>query len=304
MADEERGRCTPTCGPARLKLLYVAPERFANERFLANARARCRISLFAVDEAHCICEWGHNFRPDYLKLAALARELGAERVLALTATATPAVVAGHLPRRSRSPSDDVGPHRLLPAEPDAAHDAVSARDQADRAARPIGLRSRPPGPTIVYVTLQRTAEEVAERRSAAGLPGPRVSRRHGGRRCAHAVQDWFMASDARHRRRDDRLRHGHRQGEHPLRLPLQPAQEPGELRPGDRPGRPRRRRSTCELFACAEDVPALENFAYGDTPTPEARGGAARRDPRARQERSSTSPSTSSPGGSTSDRSC
>ncbi len=51
------------------------------------------ISLFAVDEAHCISEWGHNFRPDYLKLAARARELGAERVLALTATATPAVVA-------------------------------------------------------------------------------------------------------------------------------------------------------------------------------------------------------------------
>src|SRR6266508_709193 len=75
-----------------LKLLYVAPERFNNERFLAQL-ARSRISLFAVDEAHCISEWGHNFRPDYLKLAERARELGAERVLALTATATPAVVA-------------------------------------------------------------------------------------------------------------------------------------------------------------------------------------------------------------------
>ena len=57
------------------------------------ARRSAPISLFAVDEAHCISEWGHNFRPDYLKLAARARELGAERVLALTATATPAVVA-------------------------------------------------------------------------------------------------------------------------------------------------------------------------------------------------------------------
>src|SRR5882757_5839031 len=76
----------------RLKLLYVAPERFNNERFLAQL-AGTKIALFAVDEAHCISEWGHNFRPDYLKLAARARELGAERVLALTATATPAVVA-------------------------------------------------------------------------------------------------------------------------------------------------------------------------------------------------------------------
>src|SRR5580765_8896081 len=75
-----------------LKLLYVAPERFNNERFLAQL-AQTKISLFAVDEAHCISEWGHNFRPDYLKLAARARELGAERVPALTATATPAVVA-------------------------------------------------------------------------------------------------------------------------------------------------------------------------------------------------------------------
>src|SRR5213592_149318 len=74
-----------------LKLLYVAPERFNNERLLGRL-AHTRISLFAVDEAHCISEWGHNFRPDYLKLAARARELGAERVLALTATATPAVV--------------------------------------------------------------------------------------------------------------------------------------------------------------------------------------------------------------------
>src|SRR5438105_12612868 len=76
----------------RLKLLYVAPERFNNERFLASLE-EARIALFAVDEAHCISEWGHNFRPDYLKLAVRARDLGAERVLALTATATPAVVA-------------------------------------------------------------------------------------------------------------------------------------------------------------------------------------------------------------------
>src|SRR6266851_2889521 len=74
-----------------LKLLYVAPERFNNERFLAQL-GQTKIALFAVDEAHCISEWGHNFRPDYLKLAVRARELGAERVLALTATATPAVV--------------------------------------------------------------------------------------------------------------------------------------------------------------------------------------------------------------------
>src|ERR1700730_16548484 len=74
-----------------LRILYVAPERFNNERFL-NDLTRTRIALFAVDEAHCISAWGHNFRPDYLKLAETARTLGVERVLALTATATPTVV--------------------------------------------------------------------------------------------------------------------------------------------------------------------------------------------------------------------
>ena len=75
-----------------LTLLYVSPERLKNERFVQRL-ANTRISLMAIDEAHCISEWGHNFRPDYLKLADLAKTLKAERVLALTATATPSVAA-------------------------------------------------------------------------------------------------------------------------------------------------------------------------------------------------------------------
>src|SRR4051795_13002482 len=62
----------------RLKLLYVAPERLANERFLQTL-GRLPLAMMAVDEAHCISEWGHNFRPDYMKLAALAKDLGVTR---------------------------------------------------------------------------------------------------------------------------------------------------------------------------------------------------------------------------------
>src|SRR6476646_4950199 len=79
----------------RLKLLYVAPERMANERFLQTLKRVGRevgpLAMLAVDEAHCISEWGHNFRPDYLKLAKLSKQLGVQRVLGLTATATPSV---------------------------------------------------------------------------------------------------------------------------------------------------------------------------------------------------------------------
>ena len=89
----------------RLKLLYVSPERLGNERFLRSLERR-KIALLAVDEAHCISEWGHNFRPDYLKIARLARQLAVPRVLALTATATPEV-ARNIAEEFRIAADDV-----------------------------------------------------------------------------------------------------------------------------------------------------------------------------------------------------
>ena len=90
LGTEELGKVNRALEEGSLRLLYVAPERFQNERFLQSL-ARLRIALFAIDEAHCISEWGHNFRPEYLKLAGIARDIQAERVLALTATATPSV---------------------------------------------------------------------------------------------------------------------------------------------------------------------------------------------------------------------
>lgn len=74
----------------RVKLLYVAPERFQNERFTEGLR-RAGVNLLAIDEAHCISEWGHNFRPDYLLLGGVRERLGRPRTLALTATANPRV---------------------------------------------------------------------------------------------------------------------------------------------------------------------------------------------------------------------
>src|SRR3978361_1630080 len=173
-----------------LKLLYVAPERFNNERFLGQLEST-PISLFAVDEAHCISEWGHNFRPDYLKLAERARELGAERVLALTATATPAVVADICEGFRIDEADAVvtgfyRPNLPLLTTPTRAGE----RDQMliDR------LRERPPGSTIVYVTLQRTALRIASLLAAAGLPARAY---HAGMNADDrvAVQEWWTTSE-------------------------------------------------------------------------------------------------------------
>ena len=76
----------------RFTLLYVTPERFRKPEFLAAIAPRT-VPLLAVDEAHCISEWGHDFRPDYTRLAEIRRLLGEPVTVALTATATPAVQA-------------------------------------------------------------------------------------------------------------------------------------------------------------------------------------------------------------------
>jgi ATP-dependent DNA helicase RecQ len=76
----------------RLRLLYVAPERFGSPGFLERMAA-ARVGLFVVDEAHCVSQWGHDFRPDYFRLETVARRLGAGSVMASTATATSRVAA-------------------------------------------------------------------------------------------------------------------------------------------------------------------------------------------------------------------
>jgi ATP-dependent DNA helicase RecQ len=251
-----------------LKLLYVAPERFNNERFLTQL-ARIRISLFAVDEAHCISEWGHNFRPDYLKLAERARELAAERVLALTATATPAVVADICAGFGIEEADAVvtgfyRPNLTLLMTPVAAGE----RDRLllER------LRERSPGSTIVYVTLQRTALRVAELLAKAGLPARPY---HAGMSTEDrvAVQEWWAGA------RDGivvaTIAFGMGIDKADVRyvyhynLPKSLESYSQEIGRAGRDGR----ESVCELLACPDDVPTLENFAFGDTPTREALAG-------------------------------
>ena len=170
----------------KLQLLYVAPERFNNERF-RQAIMRIRVSLFAIDEAHCISEWGHNFRPDYLKLAEFAKLCQAERLLALTATATNQVLGDICAALNISPdcatrTDFYRPNLTLLSVPVEA----SQRDKLLLEQ----LRHRPAGPTIVYVTLQRTAEELAQYLSAADFQAKPY---HAGMRneVRAAVQDWF-----------------------------------------------------------------------------------------------------------------
>ncbi|PRQ01072.1 ATP-dependent DNA helicase RecQ [Enhygromyxa salina] len=244
------------------RLLYVAPERFNNERFRQTLQD-VRVSLFAVDEAHCISEWGHNFRPDYLKLAMFARDLGAERILALTATATEPV----LDDICRSLNIERGCAVRTPfyrANLTLVTTPVSAVERD--AALVARFRDRPRGPAIVYVTLQRTAEEVAETLARAGIDAKPY---HAGMaaEARASTQDWFTASDDGVVVATIAFGMGIDKANiryvYHYNLPKSLENYSQEIGRAGRDGAP----STCEILACVDDLVVLENFVYGDTPT-------------------------------------
>jgi len=265
---EELARVGKALEEGTLQLLYVAPERFQNERFL-HSLTRLRIALFAIDEAHCISEWGHNFRPEYLKLATIARSIGALRVLALTATATPSVVrdicsAFDIPSAAAVVTGFYRPNLELLIE-------VTRPDERD--ARLLErLRQRPPGPSIVYVTLQKTAERLAVLLRDAGLP---ANAYHAGLEPTErsAIQDQWMSSDRGIVVATIAFGMGIDKANvryvYHYNLPKGLESYSQEIGRAGRDGE----RSIVELLACDADVPTLQNFAYGDTPTEAALEG-------------------------------
>src|SRR3954469_8088771 len=141
-----------------LRLLYVAPERFSSPGFVQRI-ADARAGLFVVDEAHCVSQWGHDFRPDYFRLADAARYLGAQAIVASTATATPRVagdIAGRLSLRDpvRVATGFDRPNLAFGVARPAPHEKLPQIAEA--------LRREDALPAIVYAGTRAGSEELAE----------------------------------------------------------------------------------------------------------------------------------------------
>ncbi|MEX1119597.1 MAG: RecQ family ATP-dependent DNA helicase [Terrimicrobiaceae bacterium] len=245
----------------RLKILYVAPERLVNENFVIKL-ARTKISLLAIDEAHCISEWGHNFRPEYLRLSKVAKKLGITRVLALTATATPEVCQDICNEFAITESDFF---RTSFHRPNLAMH-ISPVTFDEREARLIDVL-RPPGrkPAIVYVTLQRTAEQVAAFLVRQGFPAKPY---HAGLadEVRSLAQEEFMTGKVEVIVATIAFGMGIDKSDirtvihYNLPKTLENYQQ--EIGRAGRDGLA----SHCEMLACGDDLTVLQNFIHGDRP--------------------------------------
>lgn len=157
----------------KYKLVYVAPERFRSESFRRALREGVEISLFAVDEAHCLSQWGHDFRPDYLRLDTVLEELGRPQTAAFTATATPEVRADILKHLAlRNPLECVRGF----ARPNLSLRIRQTERSADKYARLHEVIEQH-GTGIVYCATRKKVEEVAEKLHSWKIP---VAAYHGG----------------------------------------------------------------------------------------------------------------------------
>ncbi|WP_199455609.1 RecQ family ATP-dependent DNA helicase [Vibrio owensii] len=246
-----------------IKILMISVERLKNERFREFIR-QIPLSLMVVDEAHCISEWGHNFRPDYLKLPQYQRELNIPQTLLLTATATPAVIED-----MQSKFDITGENITVTGFYRSNLDISVLPCEEENKLTQLSdiIAAAPKLPSIVYVTQQQTAEQVANSLIRLGINAHAY---HAGMKSdiREKIQQQFMDSQidcivatiafGMGVDKSDIRRVIH------FDLPKSIENYAQEIGRAGRDGQ----RSECILLGNTSGLTVLENFVYGDTPEP------------------------------------
>jgi ATP-dependent DNA helicase RecQ len=175
-----------------IKLLYVAPERFDAGRTAERLR-KAGVSLLAIDEAHCISQWGHDFRPSYLKVKKVHEALGSPTTIALTATATPDVrrdIISQLALRN--------PETIITGfdRPNLTYYVVPAKNDAEKEAHLVDILRSRDGLAVVYAATRRAVDQLVGVLERAKI---RAAGYHAGLDDArrHEVQDAFMTEKVR-----------------------------------------------------------------------------------------------------------
>lgn len=174
-----------------ISLIYAAPERLRQRTFV-RALQRCGVSLFVVDEAHCVSLWGHDFRPDYFFIRQVLRDLDRPTVLALTATATPEMQAD-IGRQLDMPLQRVN---LGTFRPNLQLAALRMPSEVEKWSTLLSLVREEKGATIIYVDRRKLAEELSEKLRKEGVAAEAY---HAGmeRGARDRTQSRFMAGEIR-----------------------------------------------------------------------------------------------------------
>ncbi|WP_432715642.1 RecQ family ATP-dependent DNA helicase [Vibrio sinaloensis] len=244
-----------------LKVLMISVERLKNERFRHFIK-QIPISLLVVDEAHCISEWGHNFRPDYLKLPSYQKEFAIPQCLLLTATATEAVIKD-MQSKFAINKQDVVTTGFYRSNLDLT--VIPCNDEQKNEQLLAALAKQPNHPTIVYVTLQSTSESVAQLLRESGL---NCHAYHAGldNEVRQRIQQQFMSGEitiivatiafGMGVDKADIRRVVH------YDMPKSIENYAQEIGRAGRDGK----HSDCILLGNKSGICTLENFVYGDTP--------------------------------------
>ncbi|MHC4886720.1 MAG: RecQ family ATP-dependent DNA helicase [Planctomycetota bacterium] len=155
-------------GAGEYRILYITPERFRKDAFLA-ALSRRRVNLLAVDEAHCISEWGHDFRPDYTRLGEIREAVGNPTTIALTATATPDVQED-IVRQLYLGTDEMEVFHHGIERPNLELGVEHVWEYQEKLSRILRTRDEAGGSGIIYFVLIKTLEEFSDHLKKLNVP--------------------------------------------------------------------------------------------------------------------------------------